>query len=58
MAGFDSFPNLHVEDKDFGHIWAELETGQPGEYALKDRFLFRGPHLCIPKCSLREKLIT
>lgn len=42
---------------DFGSIWANVESGQPGRFVVHNGLLFPGKQLCIPNCSLRQKLV-
>lgn len=58
VTRFHTVPNFYVGDRDFGHIWVGVKTGQPGEYILQEDFLFHGPRLYAPECSLQEKLIV
>ena len=55
--GFDSFNDLYLGDHFFGSIWKDLINGQLGKYLLHDDFLFKGNKLCVPNCSLREKIL-
>ena len=58
VFGFDYFKELYHKDRDFAEIWelCQLGHGKSGFY-LQDDFMFWGNQLCIPKTSLREKLI-
>lgn len=49
IAGFDTFKELYLDDKFFGPIFQAI---------LQDGFLFKGLQLCIPECSLREKIVA
>ncbi|XP_071689308.1 uncharacterized protein [Rutidosis leptorrhynchoides] len=53
VAGFELFRELYDHDVDFGVIWRKLPFE---DYFQHDGYLFKGNRLCIPHCSLREKL--
>ncbi|KAH9667915.1 Endonuclease [Citrus sinensis] len=55
--GFEILKELYKDDSFFGKIWRECENGSYDQYQLHDGFLFKGNHLCIPQCSLRESII-
>ncbi|GJU09509.1 reverse mRNAase [Tanacetum coccineum] len=42
------------KDLNFGNTWSKLPFD---DYSMHDGYLFKGNRLCIPRCSLREKLI-
>ncbi|GJU09507.1 putative CCCH-type zinc finger family protein [Tanacetum coccineum] len=48
------FRDLNANDEDFGNTWSKLPFD---DYSMHDGYLFKGNRLCIPHCSLREKLI-
>ncbi|GJU47200.1 RNA-directed DNA polymerase [Tanacetum coccineum] len=54
VTGFEVFHNLYANDEDFGNTWSKLPFD---DYSMHDRYLFKGNRFCIPRCSLREKLI-
>ena len=56
--GFEQVKDLYADDEDFATTWRACKEGvaRKGFY-LQDDFLFRGDQLCIPRTSLREKLI-
>ena len=57
IKGFNSFKDLYPSDPFFGSIWKDHTNGQSGKGLLHDGFLFKGNQLCVPDCSLREKII-
>ncbi|GKC22293.1 reverse mRNAase [Tanacetum coccineum] len=54
VTGFEVFRDLYANDEDFGNTWSKLPFD---DYSIYDGYLFKGNRLCIPRCSLREKLI-
>lgn len=58
IVGFEFLAEMYEDDEVFKTIWASCLRNQPiSDYHVSDGFLFRGNALCIPRCSLREKLI-
>lgn len=58
IVGFDFLKELYEEDDNFKDIWARCLRSHPhSDFHITDEFLFKGHNLCIPQCSLREKLI-
>lgn len=58
MVGFDVFKDLYGDAPDFGEIWQKCESHPSWQFVRQEGFLFKGNRLCIPKCSLREAVIT
>lgn len=58
VPGFDSFTELYTADPFFSPILAQLQIGSSSNFLMVDGFIFRGTKLCIPACSLRNKLIA
>nr|GEW93036.1 hypothetical protein [Tanacetum cinerariifolium] len=58
VQGFDNFKEMYSEDAYFRPVMQEVLSGQRYDYQVQDGFLFKGMQLCIPDCSLREKVIA
>ncbi|XP_071687892.1 uncharacterized protein [Rutidosis leptorrhynchoides] len=54
VTGFELFCDLYATDVDFGTIWKRLPFE---DFSKHDGYLFKGNRLCVPSCSLCEKLI-
>jgi hypothetical protein len=59
LPGMDQIKDLYGEDEDFGHVWVKHIRGQPlgDDFLVQDGYLFKNNRLCIPRSSLRDKLI-
>lgn len=59
LPGMDQIKELYETDDDFGKTWLKYLKGQPlgEEYVVQDGYLFKNDRLCIPRSSLRDKLI-
>ncbi|KAK0596016.1 hypothetical protein LWI29_012015 [Acer saccharum] len=58
IPGFESLRELIVVDPYFANIMSNLGTTAHSDFLLVDGFLFRGNQLCVPKSSLRMKIIS
>ena len=60
IEGFEAFREQYKEDSKLFQIMQNLQQGNevacPG-FNLLDGYLFKGLLLCIPKCSLRHKIL-
>ena len=63
VVGFDELKNLYPEDPDFAKVSkackepVTMDRTRWLDYLIQDGMLFKGSQLCIPKSSMREKLI-
>ena len=59
LPGMNQIKELYQNDEDFGHVWVKHIRGQPlgDDYLVQDGYLFKNDRLCIPRSSLRDKLI-
>ena len=63
VVGFDELKNMYPKDPDFVEAWKDckepitLDRTRWLDYVIRDGMLFKGSQLCIPRSSMREKLI-
>lgn len=63
VVGFDELKNLYSEDPNFAKAWKAckepitLDRTKWLDYLIQDGMLFEGSQLCIPRSSMRKKLI-
>ena len=58
IPGFEQLKELYEHDADFGGVWNKYMLKQPlHDYLVQNRYLFKGSRLCIPRSSLRDKLL-
>ena len=61
--GFDDLRDMYRDDPDFKEAYEAAENpilrdrSQWVEYMIQEGLLFKGNHLCIPKCSMRKNLL-
>ncbi|GJS10526.1 transposon ty3-I gag-pol polyprotein [Tanacetum coccineum] len=54
VSEFEIFCDLYAIDEDFGSTWDKVPLDN---FSMHDGYLFKGNRLCVPRSSLREKLI-
>jgi hypothetical protein len=60
---FDNLKEMYRDDPDFKEAYEASENpilrdrSQWAEYMIQDGLLFRGNHICIRKCSMKENLL-
>lgn len=57
VNGFATFADLYPSDPFFALIFRDAALSVNGDYTVQDSFLLKGLHLCVPECSLRQKII-
>uniref|UniRef100_A0A6N2KHU6 RNA-directed DNA polymerase n=1 Tax=Salix viminalis TaxID=40686 RepID=A0A6N2KHU6_SALVM len=58
VVGFEFLKELYEGDEDFAGVWEKCRLQHTvGEFHIVDDYLFRGNQLCVPRSSLREKLV-
>ena len=55
VVEFGFFADMYVDVMDFGSIWANVESGQSGQFVVHNGLLFPGKQLCIPNCSFKAE---
>ncbi|GJW56103.1 protein kinase, ATP binding site-containing protein, partial [Tanacetum coccineum] len=58
VQGFDAFKEMCLDNSYFEPTMHEVLKGHRYDYHIQDGFLFKGFHMCIPDCSLKEKIVT
>jgi hypothetical protein len=58
ITGFETLKEQYINDEDFKEVWNKCSTHQNvSDFLIHGGFLFKANKLCIPKGSLREKII-
>jgi hypothetical protein len=63
VLGFDDFKEMYKDDADFKDVYAAYENLVRRnrimwlDYMIEEGLVFKGRQLCIPRCSMREKLL-
>ena len=55
IVGFECLKELYKKDEDFTDICTSRQPAQ--DFHILDEFLLKGSRLCVPRTSLREKVI-
>ncbi|XP_028230499.1 uncharacterized protein LOC114410768 [Glycine soja] len=58
LFGLESLKDMYVHDVDFAEIFAACEKFSENGYYRHNGFLFKENKFCVPKCSIRELLVS
>ncbi|XP_028223089.1 uncharacterized protein LOC114404211, partial [Glycine soja] len=58
LFGLESLKDMYVHDVDFAEIFAACQKFSENGYYRHNGFLFKANKLCVPKCSIRELLVS
>ena len=59
IIGFEQLKGEYEHDEDFAEIWSQVSKNLPvSDFYLSNGYLMHGNQLCIPRTSLREKVIS
>lgn len=58
IIGFEVLKDCYAGDEDFGIIWKKCWRGEgQSNYHIHEGFLMKANQLCVPRVSLRDKII-
>ena len=58
IVGFETLTELYANDDDFKKVWATYVLKQScDDFYMHDEFLIKSGQICLPRTSLREKVI-
>lgn len=58
VVGFEQLKELYETSEDFQVLWGKCNNNEPtDDFHIHEGYLMKGNQLCIPRSSLREKLI-
>uniref|UniRef100_A0A151UF56 Transposon Ty3-I Gag-Pol polyprotein n=1 Tax=Cajanus cajan TaxID=3821 RepID=A0A151UF56_CAJCA len=58
LFGLESLKDMYMHDVDFAENFAACEKFSENGYYRHNGFLFKANRLCVPKCSIRELLVS
>ena len=57
ILGFEHLKSLYATDEDFRELYYVCQKHPKGDFLVQNEYLFKGTHLCVPKCGTRKFLI-
>ena len=55
--GFEHLMSLYATNEDFVKLYSICLKHPKGQFLVQSAYLFRGTHLCVPRCGTLELLI-